>query len=273
MRMQFVRVVVIGTGLAAWLGACGISLDVAPDDGADAEAASSSSSSSASGGASSSSGATSSSGAVQDSGPTSASSGSSSDGCTAQTREKACVDFACGAADDGCGNTIPCDDTCIAPQKCGGGTPSEANQCGCTAATPACAGGKNCDSITDECGVSTSCGPNCAGRDKCIDNVCVCQDDPHACDGKQCGDVPNGCGAMISCGVCVAPASCGGGGAASKCGCTPLTPDAAGCPDGVQPTCVFKENGCGGFVDCGNCGPHKQCKYNGAGNENTCVGN
>jgi len=61
----------------------------------------------------------------------------------------------------------------------------------------------------------------------------------------------NNCG---TCGtICTAPNTCGGGGAAGKCGCTPAT----SCPAGQN--CGTAPDGCGGTLNCGTCTAPQTC--------------
>ncbi len=84
--------------------------------------------------------------------------------------------------------------------------------------------------------------------------------------GADCGPVADGCGGLIECGTCTAPASCGGGGIASKCGgttgCVPKT-----CTD-LGAKCGPQGDGCGKAIDCGTCPTGETC--GGAGILNTC---
>ena len=84
--------------------------------------------------------------------------------------------------------------------------------------------------------------------------------------GDTCGTIPNGCGGTVSCGgACTAPLTCGGGGTANICGCTPLTT----CPAGD--TCGTISNGCGGTVTCGTCTAPQTCGGGGAANACGCT--
>jgi len=62
-----------------------------------------------------------------------------------------------------------------------------------------------------------------------------------------CGTISDGCGGTVSCGpACTAPQTCGGGGTANVCGCTPTV---TMCPTGTN--CGTVADGCGGTVSCG----------------------
>jgi hypothetical protein len=98
-------------------------------------------------------------------------------------------------------------------------------------------------SNTTSCGALSSC--DGAGS-------CVCSD-PHACDNVQCGAITNGCGAQVTCpNKCSGVNSCGGGGTANVCGCTPT--HALNC--GAQCGGVISDN-CGNTKDCGS----TNCQY------------
>ncbi len=112
---------------------------------------------------------------------------------------------------------------------------------------------------------------------------------------KNCGLMADGCGGFLQCGRCFEFETCGGGGDANQCGCTPICndrcggPDACGglCPDncegtevcggagfpnvcGCAPNCTDK---CGGDDNCGGtcpdtCLPPNSC--GGGDEENVC---
>ncbi len=132
--------------------------------------------------------------------------------------------FTCGAAGDGCGNTIQCG-TCTAPQACGaGGTPSV-------------------------CGDSTPCIP------------LTCAQIAGGDGGATCGQQGDGCGNVIQCGTCTLPETCGGGGAFNACGAAVQPADAGPPPSCTLLTCTTANancgqvaDGCGGLTpDCGGC--------------------
>ncbi len=112
---------------------------------------------------------------------------------------------------------------------------------------------------------STNCSPvqtrngivgtmSCSAGQVCQNNTCVNTCTPItqgvACSGKNCGSVSDGCGGTINCGSCVSPNTCGGGGAANVCGCTP-TETANNCSN--SRVCGSIDNGCGTQVNCGSC--------------------
>jgi hypothetical protein len=149
----------------------------------------------------------------------------------------------CGQISDGCGKTLDCG-VCSGSSTCGGA--GTANVCGCTPKT--CQQlGKNCDPQPDGCGGTTaSCG-TCKGYDVCQAGLCGCTPGGLCPPISNCGTVPDGCGGQKSCGgPCVLPQTCGGGGKANVCGCTPYV-----CQTG---DCGTLSNGCGGNVNCGVCG-------------------
>src|SRR6266851_3022489 len=90
----------------------------------------------------------------------------------------------------------------------------------------------------------------------CTPTTCTAQ-------GATCGMIPDGdCGDMLTCGTCTAPQTCGGGGTANVCGCTPSTM----CPAGDN--CGSVSDGCGGTVSCGTCTAPDTC--GGGGTPNVC---
>jgi hypothetical protein len=80
----------------------------------------------------------------------------------------ASLNFNCGTAGDGCGNTLDCG-TCTTPQTCGGaGSP---NRCGCKPKTCDAAGAK-CGTVADGCGGMDTC-QACPHGQSCVANQCV----------------------------------------------------------------------------------------------------
>lgn len=92
------------------------------------------------------------------------------------------------------------------------------------------------------CGDDTPERPD-AGTIQCTPNAAEC-----AARGLNCGRVDLPDGTCISCGTCqLGTETCGGGGQANVCGCTPR-----GCEElGYQ--CGTHDNMCGGTVECGVC--------------------
>ena len=173
----------------------------------------------------------------------------------------------CGTVPDGCGGVVSCG-ACAAPKTCGGGTPSNPNQCGCTPLTQ-CPAGQSCGSASDGCGGMLACGTctaplTCGGGGK--PGVCGAGCLPKTCaaEGFNCGMQSDGCTGMIDCGSCAAPETCGGGGKPGVCGigCTPVTCQALGFNCGLQ------SDGCGGILNCGTCLPPQAC--GGGGNPGVC---
>jgi hypothetical protein len=88
-----------------------------------------------------------------------------------------------------------------------------------------------------------------------------CVSPPHSvtCMGS-CGMVVDPCGATVDCGTsqCVAPYTCGGGGAPNLCGCVNC-----GCIDNHTAcsgmTCGMAVNNCGQPVSCGTCPMGTRC--------------
>jgi hypothetical protein len=90
--------------------------------------------------------------------------------------------------------------------------------------TTCAAQGKDCDTISDGCGGTLSCG-SCTAPQSCggggVANVCgtdACVPTTCATQGKDCDTISDGCGGTLSCGSCAAPETCGGGGVANVCG-------------------------------------------------------
>ncbi|MGZ5967308.1 MAG: tryptophan synthase alpha chain, partial [Polyangiales bacterium] len=117
-------------------------------------------------------------------------------GDTTSCTKKTCAELGitCGLSGDGCGGTQDCG-TCP--------TPDAGSGC-----TPLTCGGR-CGPQGDGCGGILTC-PACDGG-TCIPTTC-------AKAGADCGNYPDGCGGLLNCGTCTAPATCGGGGVANKCG-------------------------------------------------------
>lgn len=88
--------------------------------------------------------------------------------------------------------------------------------------------------------------PDCDVTDACKPN------------GYNCGSVKCKGNKTVTCGTCSAPQSCGGGGAANVCGCTPSVTK---CPAGAN--CGSVADGCGGTIACGGgCGAGQVCDNN-----------
>ncbi len=117
----------------------------------------------------------------------------------------------CGTVSNGCGGAVTCG-TCTAPQTCGGGTPSNPNQCGCTPITT-CPAGDTCGTVSNGCGGTVTCGTctapqTCGGGTPSNPNQCGCTPIKTCPAGDTCGTVPNGCGGTLSCGTCGAGQTC-----------------------------------------------------------------
>jgi len=71
----------------------------------------------------------------------------------------------------------------------------------------------------------------------CVPTTCAAQ-------GKNCGTIDDGCGSTLNCGSCSGTGvTCGGGGTANVCGCTPQT---------VAQLCDYRN--CGSYTAVDNCG-------------------
>ncbi len=102
----------------------------------------------------------------------------------------------------------------------------------CTPTTCA-AQGKNCGSISDNCGGQLNCGSctlpaTCGGAGTA--NVCGTACTPATCAslGDTCGLPADGCGGTLSCGTCTAPQYCGGSGTAYHCAPDAIAPSVPG---------------------------------------------
>ncbi len=118
--------------------------------------------------------------------------------CSCMPDDCAGMGIACGALDDGCGNTLDCGACAeFANSFCADGA------CACTADT--CAGmGYACGSWDDGCGGTFECGA-CEDFDNSYcgdDGTCACS--PFNCGdlAAECGSHDDGCGDMIDCGTC-----------------------------------------------------------------------
>ena len=193
---------------------------------------------------------------------------------------------------DNCGASRMADcGGCAAPHTCGGG--GVANVCGSPSCTPEtdaalCSRlGNNCGGVTalDNCGGNrtVNCG-GCTAPQSCggggTANVCGCTSETDAalCSrlGKNCGNVTaaDNCGQprTASCGgSCTTPQTCGGGGTANVCGCTPET-NATFCSRlGKNCGTVSGADNCGAartVSSCGTCTNPKSC--GGGGTANVC---
>lgn len=170
----------------------------------------------------------------------------------------------CGPTDDGCGRALDCGKCTTAGESC------VMSQCGCV--------GKSCKDLGAECGMvdngcgsvlscgdcaSNPAGPVCGPGNKCQMKPCTPKT---SCGAGECGNVSNGCGGTIACGGCTAPQSCGGGGVANMCGCTPKSCAALGATCGTAP------DGCGGMTaSCGTCTSPDTCGGGGTANQCGCT--
>jgi alpha-tubulin suppressor-like RCC1 family protein len=189
-------------------------------------------------------------------------------GCSLQTDAAFCASssYECGdlTKKDSCGanRTVNCG-ACQGSDVCGGSTPGK---CGCAPLSDAnlCAkAGFTCGplSATDNCGNTrnVTCG-DCSGADTCggggVEGTCGCTpiDDVTFCASAsyECGILAktDNCGAPrnVNCGdeaaICSAYNTCGGGGTAGQCGCTPKT-----CAS-EQMLCGELQDGCGNTLQC-----------------------
>jgi len=172
----------------------------------------------------------------------------------------ACVVGTCGAGTKKCGDkcvTTDVNNGCADAAKCTAcantetcmGSPSV---CACKAktVTEACLNGQNCDTASDGCGGTVSCGTCSGSTPACVNKKCACKAKTvtEAClNGQNCGTAADGCGGTVSCGTCSGstPACVN-----NKCACMPKTV-AQACLNGQN--CGTAADGCNGTVSCGTC--------------------
>ncbi|MGI5865588.1 MAG: WD40/YVTN/BNR-like repeat-containing protein, partial [Myxococcales bacterium] len=218
-------------------------------------------------------------------------------GCTPETDLALCTRMGknCGplVAFDNCegSRSVASCGECTLPETCGGG--GATGVCGCTAETNAqlCAAlGRECGSATttDRCGQqrTLSCG-SCSQPETCggggAPGVCGCTSESDAAFcarlGKDCGSVSgtDNCGRSrwAYCGSCNHPETCGGGGTANVCGCTPET-NAAFCARLGKECGTFSgTDNCGQprTASCGSCASPESCGGGGTPNQCGCTSN
>ncbi len=118
----------------------------------------------------------------------------------------------CGLITDGCGGYVDCSGVtgymCAAGFSCG--AQGDPNRCEPNEEPTECeAAGKNCGTITSQCGgVKISCG-TCTAPQVCNSNgVCGPPCTPMTCaqlGNPQCGSLPDGCGGVVKCNDCPDP--------------------------------------------------------------------
>jgi hypothetical protein len=150
--------------------------------------------------------------------------------CPALITDCSVAGVECGLTGNGCGGTLNCG-TCMGTDTCGGG--GVAGVCGTPGTGPACKPltcqqqGLACGSTGDGCGNIIQCGScptgqTCGGAGvagQCGSTGCTpytCETVPHG--PADCGTIGDGCGGTVECGTCNAPQTCGGIGAANRCG-------------------------------------------------------
>lgn len=152
-----------------------------------------------------------------------------------------------------------------------GGGVGSGGTAGC--ASVSCANqGKNCGLLLDGCGGTLDCGACAEGAicglvtaNVCTTpaKLCVPLSAETACAGKECGLEGDGCGGTHSCGLCAAEEACGAV-APFQCDTLPVTSDTQ-CPALIESCtevgaeCGAIGNGCGGTLDCGDCGSGEAC--------------
>jgi len=170
----------------------------------------------------------------------------------------------CDSVSDNCGGTVNCG-SCPAGQSCSNHecitntcpSPQVLYNGSCCTPLTSCPAGDKCDTVSDNCGGTISCG-TCTAPQTCggsgIPNVCGCTATTCADLGFNCGsNIPDGCGGKLNCGACTSPQTCGGGGTADICGCTPTTCAIQG------KNCGTMSDRCGNTLDCGSCPGTEQC--------------
>ena len=108
-------------------------------------------------------------------------------------------------------------------------------------------------SAANAAAVSGACTGSCSGG-ACVPTTCAAQ-------GKNCGTIGDGCGGTLSCGMCSGSQTCGGGGTANVCGCTPTVSCAS-----AGKNCGTIGDGCGNTLNCGTCPANQTCSE-----QNVCV--
>lgn len=227
---------------------------------------------------------------------------STPDGCV----PRQCAADSCGVLDDGCGGTLSCscgegsvcngtrcvcattacnDDqcnrierSCGKPLECGSSCARASYECvgnACVCQRGECEA--RCGTQPDGCDGELACpgcsiGETCGGEkpDVCGQGTCV----PRTCDsrpdGKQlCGRASNGCGGpLLDCiAACPPGLTCGGGGEANVCGCTPTSCERLGIECGSVPNnCPGQPN-----IDCGSCADPQTCGGGGVANVCGCT--
>ena len=161
-----------------------------------------------------------------------------------------CVDTGMGdsaANGRGCGANEVCDDgacvPCVAGLAC---TPTNSCHLGSTT----CSTGKSTCLDRGVPDLSAN-GTPCGASGVCDAGSCACP------APDNCGTISDPLLGTISCGFCTGADTCGGGGVANVCGCTPLLT----CPS--PDNCGMISNGCGGAIDCGTCTPPQVCGVGG----------
>jgi hypothetical protein len=181
--------------------------------------------------------------------------------CTPKTCAQLGVN--CGAAGDGCGNSIDCGN-CTGDQVCGLVTAGKCDSFTCTPRT--CASqGIECGVTGDGCGNALNCG-TCLSGQTCGaggPGKCGTGCSPRTCadQGISCGPAGDGCGNALNCGTCPSGQTCGGGGTPGVCGstCKPTTCTALGYQ------CGAAGDGCGNALNCGTCPSGQVCGGGGPG--------
>lgn len=112
--------------------------------------------------------------------------------------------------------------------RCNGETSQTCNSLGAWSSDVTCAFG--CDVVSGDC------------------KACVPESMDQTCSNGGCGTRKNNCGQDVECGTCTGPGeTCGGGGTAGFCGCTPDSQSVT-CGNGTR--CLPTVNNCGQIIPC-----------------------
>lgn len=177
-----------------------------------------------------------------------------------------CNGTACAAACDA--SHTACGTSCCAnaTQYCSGATCaaliSNGNACP-IGNNSACSSGNCSTGLCCPAGQSNSNGLCCPSGTSNSNGVC-CSSGATGCNGQCCSGSKPYCssGSCVECtstsNNCPSPKTCGGGGVANTCGCTP---NQSAC---ASRTCGTVGDGCGGTLSCGSCPSGQTCNSSGA---------
>ena len=177
-------------------------------------------------------------------------------GCANECKPQSCdtLNFECGTANDGCGNTIDCG-------SCGENKICASNHCVDACTPTSCQdANKNCGFIDDGCGNTLLCG-ECGDNQICTNNVCIdipsCI--PTTCEAEKvaCGAIDDGCTGTLQCGSCPSGQICKNNACVDEeIPCSPVSCAAKG------KNCGSIDDGCGNTLNCGACSGSQICVGN-----------